>query len=318
MFNRHKAPKKTPELIARANSTSDKDAKISRTQMRDSYRVAGIVALGAIMAIGILWLEFRLTPVPASEYQACVKIAHDTIAPQIMCATEQTLWDRTQNDPITLYTSMLTLFTAVLALFTIFQGRFLVKADRLAEKTSKNAELAMISSQRAYLFAEGYQALYETVKGHSGHHWRFRPTWRNSGDTPPKDTVIYTECLVTDTPLPNDYKFTFDEKDVGTGVISAKGSTLGGQAPRQINGGPNTAISPSTMRLVQKGTKFIYLWGWASYNDVFPNTPRHLTHFCWAIIPVGDPKARESSNISWNYNQHTRGNYFSDLPVSDA
>lgn len=223
-------------------------------------------------------------------------------------------WERTITDPVAAYTGVLAVLTGILASVSVVQIRFLTRADKLAAKTASNAELAMVSSQRAYLFAEGYKALSETPKGKKGRHWRFRPVWRNSGDTPPNNTVIFTECVVTGPEgLAADYAWPALEKDVGTGVISAKGTSLGGQAPKQIPDGPNTAISPQTVAQVQKGEKIIYLWGWAAYNDVFPSTRRHLTHFCWVCTAFGNPHAADLDALRWDYTQHTRGNYFSDL-----
>jgi hypothetical protein len=40
---------------------------------------------------------------------------------------------------------------------------------------------------------------------------------------------------------------------------------------------------------VQLGRKFLYLWGWARYYDVFPNTEQHVTRFAWAVTVTGDP-----------------------------
>lgn len=227
-------------------------------------------------------------------------------------AVEQRL-SESADDRVADYTEILAWFTGVLAVVSVFQAYFIIRADRTSARTTSNAELAMITSQRAYLFAEGFKALAETPAGQVGNHWRFRPWWRNSGDTPPKDLVVYTQCVVTDRPLADDYAFTFDTKDSGTGVISAKGSSMGGQAPKQVSGEPNSAISPGEISQVQSGEKLIYLWGWASYNDVFPGTRRHLTHFCWSCVPYGDPMNSDINAIRWDYIQHTRGNYFRDL-----
>jgi hypothetical protein len=33
----------------------------------------------------------------------------------------------------------------------------------------------------------------------------------------------------------------------------------------------------------------LYVWGWAEYNDVFADTPRHRTEFCNEVVISRDP-----------------------------
>lgn len=53
---------------------------------------------------------------------------------------EESLWDRTTNDPIALYTFLLAIFTLALASASVWQGYFLIRADRTA-KTAADAAL---------------------------------------------------------------------------------------------------------------------------------------------------------------------------------
>jgi hypothetical protein len=46
-------------------------------------------------------------------------------------------------------------------------------------------------------------------------------------------------------------------------------------------------------------SKFIYIWGWIEYNDVFPNTKRHRTEFCFEVLVSGPANRRE--NISFRH-----------------
>ena len=62
-------------------------------------------------------------------------------------------------------------------------------------------------------------------------------------------------------------------------------NTMGGAAPLI----PAAPITPQDIIDAQNGRKFIYLWGWAKYFDVFPRTPEHITRFCWLILVAGDP-----------------------------
>jgi hypothetical protein len=115
-------------------------------------------------------------------------------------------------------------------------------------------------------------------------HWRFRPRWQNSGETPTKRMTLYTGCELRDTLLPMG-EVLRDRHQFGSGLLAPKTTMTGGVAPAL----PDPAITPQDIVEVQAGRKFLYLWGWAKYFDVFPNTPERITRFCWAIFPTGDP-----------------------------
>jgi hypothetical protein len=42
-------------------------------------------------------------------------------------------------------------------------------------------------------------------------------------------------------------------------------------------------IPIATIRAVAAGTEHVYVWGWADYDDVFNDTPRHRTEFCYKL-----------------------------------
>jgi hypothetical protein len=78
---------------------------------------------------------------------------------------------------------------------------------------------------------------------------------------------------------------------------------------------PKAAISLQDILDSQHGTKWLYIWGWARYSDVFANTPQHITRFCWVITPVGDPLAFDPnvpSGIDFQTVHHTEGNCADD------
>jgi len=101
-------------------------------------------------------------------------------------------------------------------------------------------------------------------------------------------------------------------KDVAKEFVGANGAINGGLAPR---GAP---ITPQDLKDVQENRKFIYLWGWMRYFDVFPKTTQHITHFCWFVTVIGDPfncvpmtpaTPPTASVLYFNYLQYSEGNY---------
>lgn len=153
--------------------------------------------------------------------------------------------------------------------------------------TSNQGQLtreALVADKRAFVFATGFTPYWE--KDSSGrYNWRFRPVWRNSGDTPTRRLTQHTACELRNTPLPDDFNFNYPTKNSGVGLLGPRYENMGGIAPPS----PSVGITSQDILDVQEGRKFLYLMGWARYFDVFPDTPEHITRFCWIILPSGDP-----------------------------
>jgi len=60
------------------------------------------------------------------------------------------------------------------------------------------------------------------------------------------------------------------------------------------------------------GKRFLYLWGWARYSDLLPNTPERITRFCWQIIADGNPLTFnplfDPQGLRWSNIHQRRGN----------
>jgi len=147
------------------------------------------------------------------------------------------------------------------------------------------------------------------------YNWRFRPRWQNSGGTPTKHLRSHVECEIRNSPLPTSYAFNLESDNVGKGIIGPKEALTGGVAPQ------GAAVTPQDIADAQAFRKFIYLIGWVKYFDVFPNTPEHVTHFCWLILVTGDPQTfvpntpgqpPTTGTLNFQYLQHTEGNYASE------
>jgi hypothetical protein len=54
------------------------------------------------------------------------------------------------------------------------------------------------------------------------------------------------------------------------------------------------------------GTQYLYVWGWAEYDDVFAGTSRHRTEFCFRWTVGGN--VRDAKKVSTRYNIHERHN----------
>ena len=168
--------------------------------------------------------------------------------------------------------------TIVIAAFT---GTLWVATSRQAQLTRE----ALIADKRAFVFPVDIVPQYDALDPVTGeHNWRFRPAWRNSGDTPSKNLALYVDCELRNTPLPIGHNF-IETRQPGNGLLPPNSTMNGGAAPF------GNAITPQDILDVQANRKFLYLWGWARYYDVFPETPQHVTRFCWQIFSIGNPHA---------------------------
>jgi len=186
----------------------------------------------------------------------------------------------------------------------------MVSADA-AKKSADVAEVAMVAGERAFVFATDLFCVWDPLPVGGPYNWRFRPVFRNSGDTPVKQLRICVESTLRTSPLPPGFNFNQNPPVVGTGILGPNSSLTGVVAPRP----PAPAITPQDIVDIKNGQKYLYLWGWAKYYDVFTGTPEHITHFCWQITPVGDPFTHQptqllgqGSNLGFPYVQHVEGN----------
>ena len=161
------------------------------------------------------------------------------------------------------------------------------KANRAAQAAEQNTNSSLIASNRAFGIPKGYSALTANIGPDGGlRQWLFFPIFENSGTTPTK----YMRYHVNIWPGEGDWS----PEITGFADLWADGMP---QEDAPIFLGPKATTWGATLGLhivdldnVRRGRKRIFVWGWADYNDIFPNTPRHRTEFCHEIIVMGDPQ----------------------------
>ncbi len=202
------------------------------------------------------------------------------------------------------------LATIIIAAFT---GTLWVATSRQALLTRE----ALIADKRAFVFAPGFTQEYELDSATGRYSWRFRPVWRNSGNTPTKNMRQYATCEIRNSVLPTGFDFDPTDATYGTGFMPPSMELQAMPTP-PIG---EAAITPHDIADAQAGRKFIYLWGWAKYYDVFPGTREHVTRFCWLILASGDPFAFQPNTLgapptpgalTFSYLGHREGNSTND------
>jgi hypothetical protein len=176
-------------------------------------------------------------------------------------------WEKTIDDPVAYFTLWLVGFTGVLAVSTIglwivtwrasvSQARDMKASIAAAEKSGEIARDAMIAGERAFVFTTGVLPLWDLETATGLYHWRFRPNWRNSGDTPTRKMTMHTECILRDSALPLGFDFDYFTTETGTALIPPNSTLAAAWLPD---------IQPQQFRhktfgTCRPGTSFFMLW----------------------------------------------------------
>jgi hypothetical protein len=130
--------------------------------------------------------------------------------------------------------------------------------------------------------------------------WRFFAHWENGGNTPTKNLRNRTSYALSENPI--DLAFKFPD-----GGDQPDGHTMIG--PKSFMHSAYFDISVEQLQKVKSGEAHAYIWGWADYDDVFPNTRRHRSEFCFKIHVQGDVLAEDCQFL---YQQNERFNGFDE------
>jgi hypothetical protein len=183
--------------------------------------------------------------------------------------------------------------SAVIAAFTATLWFATREQGKLTKET-------LIADKRAFVFAAGIKPEWQLKNGYL--HWTIRPVWQNTGDTPTRNLRICSDSELRDDVAPADYCFE-TKLSAGTGMLGPKAFNFGGAVPLA----PKPILSPEDLVGIRDGKKHFYMFGWAKYFDVFPNTFEHETRFSWQVFVVGDP---------WKLEPDDQGGYRSHIAFS--
>jgi hypothetical protein len=161
---------------------------------------------------------------------------------------------------------------------------------------------AVYGSNRAFVFVKNIEAQFIGQKStHTITHWKFYARWENGGNTPTKNMRSRINYALSEQPFDLGYEFL----DLGDQLDG--GSTMLG--PKAIMHSPFIDVPVEHLQKVKNGEAHSYIWGWTDYNDVFPNTARHRSEFCFKRVVQGDVL---EENCQFLYQQVERFNGFDD------
>lgn len=183
--------------------------------------------------------------------------------------------------------------TAITALAAIVYATIAAyQLNEIRQSNNINRE-ALVSVQRAFVnIGKNMQDNPIIVPGHAGiQGWEFRPRVANSGVTPTRNAESHANFVLWLGPLPENFPF----PDLGQ--LAETPFVLG---PKEDTTGPLLTLSSAQVRQVRERKALLYFYGWISYQDIFPETPRHVSMFCIQLTEIrGELKPNTSYQFLW-------------------
>ena len=153
---------------------------------------------------------------------------------------------------------------------------------RAMQESNKINRESLESVQRAFVVFSPNAEVGTTVdQNRKVIAWQAHVPLKNTGSTGTKRLRDNISLYTSKTPMPEGFTFP-DTSDVIAGVLGPKDET-------QLR---TKNIPIGDVILTQQALAHIYVYGWAAYRDVFPQSTPHLTMFCYELFPntiPGDP-----------------------------
>lgn len=144
-----------------------------------------------------------------------------------------------------------------------------LQARKAAIATGQTAKIADMTAERQL---RAYVTTEESTWMKVGDAWCFTHKWQNTGPTPALKTLTHVNWAVFGGEIPDDFDYPDAERDRGNdpAVVGPDQRLLSWPIfiPRGV------AEDPS---------RNVYIWGWADYDDMFTDTARHRTEFCYHV-----------------------------------
>jgi hypothetical protein len=173
------------------------------------------------------------------------------------------------------------IFTGVLCLFTALLAWVSYQANSL------NA-----AQQRAIVNFNGPAVSKKlTPDGKSVKAYQIYYGWQNSGRGPAKDAEAQYNFYLGDKKPTKDTDFSHLPTRDTLPLILGPG-TYFQMTPIDLN--------VSDLESVETGKQHLFLWGWITYNDSIPHSPRRLTEFCTDVTSVQWATPGDHSDVNAN------------------
>jgi cytoskeletal protein RodZ len=162
-----------------------------------------------------------------------------------------------------------------------------IAAQNAAKEASKANEFArdsLIGVQRAFVVVDPTPVI-QPFQGDDGkRYYILYFNLENTGTTPTRNLSAYINWMTDTKPMAANYSYP-DRSEKGLPITSADTKSL---VP--VLGPKNKSVlSPGRIPIdmiqgVRDGKRFVYIYGWTTYNDIFEKTPLHITKFSFEVV----------------------------------
>lgn len=177
-----------------------------------------------------------------------------------------------------------------------------------ATSAAKTAREALLKLERAFLSVKGFNQYSRWDDGPGGQPINVRyfvaPTLTNTGTTPTRNATLVVWSEYRATPLPAGFDFAYP---VPAGPIFI--------GPDGLMQGIGGSVDATQLGAIQLGLGHFYMWGTATYCDIFDGTPIHTLKFCYRISAVlgtpSNPRTPQNPNgtdVGYTMFMHTEHN----------
>lgn len=173
-------------------------------------------------------------------------------------------------DQLLIYAALMVAVVAFLAIAFAVQTFYLGLGLRSLRRVAQQGERNVQAAQRAFVYVSALD--WKPV----GDSVRISPVWANSGNTPTKALRVATNWKASHGELPADFEISYT------------------RAPENLFLGPSSTTESGMlmipMRDVQAAIEerlHIYVWGRATYQDVFDGSKPHYFNFCYRVEATG-------------------------------
>jgi len=181
-----------------------------------------------------------------------------------------------------------------------------VQAKNQAIESGKANDLAkdaLIKVQRAFVIIDTVPDM-QPIEANGNQSILFNFYMENFGITPTRKTTAHINWATDQNALPDNFAFP-DAWKAGVPHNNTQ-TVIGPKTKAPLNAGP---IPKATIAKVFNHQMHLYFYGWVRYSDVFDNTPRHVTKFCYEMIPVEGKVHLQTGEVRASYQLATCGRF---------
>jgi hypothetical protein len=211
-------------------------------------------------------------PVRVTDQPLAVRVIDQPRSEAQIAAEQRDRADRTAlSDQLLIFAALLVAVGAFLAIAFAVQVFYLGLGLRAMRSYSQKADRNVMATQRAFVYVSGL-----TWSGDSG-NVRISPIWSNSGTTPTRKLRIGTNWQASHGELRPDFDIHYV------------------QPPENLFLGPSSKAEFGAifipMRDIQAAIEqrlHLYVWGRATYDDLFEGSKPHFFEFCHRVEVAGE------------------------------